>query len=181
MELTAKNLEQAIMFATEKHQGQVRKGDGRPYILHPMSVMIRLGQVKQSSNPFLLAAACILHDTVEDCGVTLQEIAERFGYQVASLVDELTLDKTKYETIGKKEYLAQHTVVMSSYALAIKLADRLDNVSDMESMNDDFKKKYVEETQYIIHTLMTKRDKLTKTHEQLIAMIREVLSKVNVK
>jgi (p)ppGpp synthase/HD superfamily hydrolase len=173
MELTSKQLEEAIKFAAEKHSGQTRKGDGRPYILHPMSVLSRLNQVKKSSNPFLLMAVCMLHDTVEDCGVSLQEIADKFGYQVASLVEELTLDKTKYETIGKKEYLAQHCLKMSSYALAIKLADRLDNVSDMKSMSAEFRGKYRDETNYILRALL-KRE-ITKTHLKLIRSIDDIL------
>lgn len=176
MEFTSKQLEQAIIFASEKHQGQVRKGDKRPYILHPMSVMLKIQEVKKSSNIFLIMAVCILHDTVEDCGVTLKEIAERFGYQVAALVDELTLDKTKYATIGKKEYLAQHVTTMSSYALAIKLADRLDNVSDLKSMDKKWALDYIEETNYVLSKLTQSNRKLTKTHNRLITMIYKTIN-----
>ena len=174
LNLTAKQVEDAIIFATEKHKGQVRKGDGRPYILHPISVLIRLNNMKESKNIFLLMTACILHDVVEDCGVTLNEISEKFGHHVAGLVEELTLDKSKYETIGKKEYLAQEMVHMSSYALAIKLCDRLDNVSDMKSMSEDFRKKYKDETNFILNRLSGR--KLTKTHLKLIKEIRKVVA-----
>jgi GTP pyrophosphokinase len=174
LNLTAKQVEDAIIFATEKHKGQVRKGDGRPYILHPISVLIRLNNVKESKNIFLLMTACILHDVVEDCGVTLDEISKKFGLHVAGLVEELTLDKSNYETIGKKEYLAQEMVHMSSYALAIKLCDRLDNVSDMKSMSEDFRKKYKDETNFILNRLSGR--KLTKTHLKLIKEIRKVVA-----
>lgn len=174
IELTSKQLEDAIIFATDKHKGQIRKGDGRPYILHPMSVLIRLNSVKTSKNMFLLSTAAILHDTVEDCEVSLEEIAAKFGYHVASLVEELTLDKSKYEKIGKKEYLAQELLKMSSYALVIKLCDRLDNVSDLKSMNEEFRNKYREETRYILDMVKMGR-KLTKTHVKLIKEIEKAI------
>jgi GTP pyrophosphokinase len=177
IKMTSKQLEDAIIFATEKHKGQVRKGDGRPYILHPMSVLIRIREVKESSNMFLLMIACILHDTVEDCGVTLEEIASKFGYHVAALVEELTLDKSKYETVGKNVYLADEMLNMSSYALAIKLCDRLDNIADCRSMNEEFVNKYFYETEYILDKLRC-RDHLSSTHLSLIRDITNEMESV---
>lgn len=174
-EINQSTLERAIIYSAKAHAGQTRKGDGRPYILHPLSVMFRVDKNKKSTNRYLLAVAAILHDTVEDCGVTLQQIAEEFGYQVAALVDELTLDKAKYESIGKKEYLAQELYGMSSYALTIKLCDRLDNLEDMENMSESFQQKYKEETLYILNHIKTR--KLTGTHRKLIKQINKVLSK----
>jgi GTP pyrophosphokinase len=174
-ETNQSTLERAILFSVKAHTGQTRKGDGRPYILHPLSVMFRVDKNKKSTNRYLLAVAAILHDTVEDCGITLQQIAEEFGYQVAALVDELTLNKAKYESIGKKEYLAQELYGMSSYALTIKLCDRLDNLEDMESMSESFQQKYKEETLYILNHIKTR--KFTGTHRKLIKQINKVLSK----
>lgn len=167
-----KVFEKAIEFAVEKHKGQKRKGDGRPYILHPMEVASLIIKHKKSDNSYLLGACAVLHDTVEDCKVPLSEIVKKFGLPVASIVEELTLDKTKYETIGKAEYLAQHTVKMSSYALAIKLCDRLSNIMDLSTMPKEFRDKYKEETKIILDRLKT-RSKLTKTHRKLIRMIKK--------
>ncbi len=177
IDLTSKEVEEAIIFATDKHKGQVRKGDGRPYILHPMSVLMRLYKAKESDNMPLLMVACILHDTVEDCDVSLDEIAKKFGYHVAGLVEELTLDKSKYETVGKKQYLAQEMVRMSSYALCIKLCDRLDNITDMKSMDKEFIKKYIIETKYMLSYVEKNRPRLSGTHQALIAEIKEYISK----
>jgi len=168
MKLTSDTLERAIIFATEKHKGQVRKGDGRPYILHPISVLITLGKIKKSNNFNLIAIACLLHDVVEDCGVTLQEIADEFGHGVASLVDELTSDEREISAVGKKQYLAHKMLKMSSYALRIKLADRLDNVQDIDP-TIHFNK--IDETNYILDEL--KKRKLTNTHKKLITLIRK--------
>lgn len=175
--ISAKTLEQAIEFAITSHKGQFRKGNGRPYIMHPISVMVRLAEIKPSSNSNLLAAAAVLHDTVEDCGVELKEIAEKFGYYVAGLVEELTLDKVKYETIGKTKYLCQEIAKMSSYALCIKLCDRLDNLEDMDTMPDEFITKYCAETKEMIDSLRVNRKHLSNTHHQLISKISEILYK----
>jgi (p)ppGpp synthase/HD superfamily hydrolase len=182
--ISSKTFEKAITFATKAHQGQFRKGDGRPYILHPLSVMTRIMTIKKSANAYLLGAAAILHDVVEDCyqgniNEGLEIIAKEFGYSVAAIVQELTLDKTMYEIIGKKEYLAQEMVGMSSYALAIKLCDRLDNVSDMEDMSIEFQKSYLAETEYIINAIEDRH--LTKTHLKLIKMIKKALDPYRVK
>lgn len=175
--VSADVLERAIVFAVNAHMGQRRKGDGRPYILHPMSVMQRIQSIKKSNNIYMLGAAAILHDTVEDCGVDIDVIAKEFGFHVAALVDELTLDKNQYEQIGKKEYLAQELCHMTSYALAIKLCDRLDNVCDMKEMKPSFQNRYVEETTYILDVLEASKRSLTKTHKALIKMIRKELKK----
>jgi (p)ppGpp synthase/HD superfamily hydrolase len=167
--ITADLLEKAIIFAVNAHKGVRRKGDKRPYIMHPMSVMWRIFNNKQSDNMYLLAAAAILHDTVEDVEwVTHELIYQEFGPHVAALVQELTLDKSKYETMGKKEYLLHEMNQMSSYALAIKLCDRLDNVTDMKAMGPTFITKYSEETEYILNGL---NRKLTPTHRKLIRQL----------
>jgi (p)ppGpp synthase/HD superfamily hydrolase len=168
-------LQEAIEFAVEKHKGQTRKGDGRPYVSHTLSVMTRAYKVKKSTNIAKIGMACVLHDTVEDCDdVEIDEIAERFGYMVASIVEELTLDKSKYETMGKTEYLKEHMTNMSSYALVIKLCDRLDNVEDMHSMNPEFIEEYTQSTREIMEHIKTSR-KLTKTHKKLIRQILKAL------
>jgi (p)ppGpp synthase/HD superfamily hydrolase len=168
MKVTAALLEKAILFATEKHSGQVRKRNGMPYIMHPIAVMTILNEIKKSNNDLLIAIACLLHDVVEDCGVTLQEIAELFGHRVASLVEELTSDEEEIARVGKKEYLAHKMLTMSSYALRIKLADRLHNLSDFDT-NRDFNKMI--ETVYILDTL--KKRHLTSTHRKLIKAIKK--------
>ncbi len=82
--------EQAIAFAVNAHQGQIRKGDGLPYILHPMEVATICATI--TSDAEVLAAA-VLHDTVEDTDVTAEEIGQTFGPRVAALVAAETEDK----------------------------------------------------------------------------------------
>lgn len=170
--MTAELFEKAILFAVKAHQGQLRKGDRRPYILHPLSVMHRVYTYKKSSNIFLLGIVAILHDVVEDCGIPIQQIADEFGYKVAALVDELTTDKEKCEALGKKVYLLQKMLAMSSYALVIKLSDRLDNVSDLLTLSKEKIKKTINDTEYILDGLVEGR-KLSKTHKKFITLIRK--------
>jgi GTP pyrophosphokinase len=170
--VTVEVFEKAILFAVKAHKGQRRKGDGRPYILHPMSVLRNLYDVKESKNMYFMGTASMLHDVVENCGVSLKKIAKKFGYAVAALVEELTLDKQKYETIGKAKYLCQEVIKMSSYALCIKLCDRLDNVRDMKKMSNEFRNKYKAETWEIVNTLERDR-KLTKTQKKLVKLIKK--------
>lgn len=168
VEINGALFEKAMLYAIEKHRGQTRKGNGMPYFIHPFNVMKRIFDNKESKNMYLLGIAALLHDTVEDTDATIEDIFREFGPQVASLVDELTLDKEQYQIIGKKEYLAQELNKMSSYALAIKLCDRLENICDTKHMDHKFKRYYVEQTLYII----SKLDRhLSSTHQKLAELI----------
>jgi len=167
---TNKDLEKAIVFATENHTGQTRKGDGRLYIMHPFSVMSRLYKYKKSKNIILLAICALLHDVVEDTNVTIKEINQVFGSEVATIVSELTSNKAQIIFLGKKDYLRIKLNHISSYSLVIKLCDRLDNVCDLDNMSDVFKKKVYNETMYILNGLDRK---LSKTHLNIINDIKK--------
>jgi (p)ppGpp synthase/HD superfamily hydrolase len=123
----------AIKFATEKHEGQIRKGSGEPYIVHPIMVSYILAQYKQSKNIEELVCAALLHDTLEDTDTTFDEIVNEFTPLVASLVMELTSDENLIKQIGKNEYLKIKLCGISNYGLILKLADRLGNISDNPS------------------------------------------------
>lgn len=81
---TEKKLEKAIFMATLQHCGQVDKA-GAPYILHPLRVMVAL----QSLGEVAMVAG-VLHDMVEDTGMTLERLAEDFGGDVAEVVDAVS-------------------------------------------------------------------------------------------
>jgi len=91
---TLSKLLEAASFAAVRHTGHHRKGNNQePYINHPLEVANLLANVGGVDDIDVLIAA-ILHDTVEDVGVTREEIAERFGEQVAGIVLEVTDDKS---------------------------------------------------------------------------------------
>lgn len=175
MELS--KIKQAIEFAKKKHEGQFRKFDKKPYVVHPIRVQEIVNKFKGTSkNIEAIRIAGLLHDTVEDTETTLQEIREIFGNLVASLVNELTSDSDKIEKYGKTEYLKKKlTNDLSDYGLVLKLADRLDNVSDFPTAGEKFVTKYKKETEEIISHLELNR-KLTGTQKKIIEKIKEKIA-----
>ena len=123
-------LNEAIIFATEKHAGMVRKGTDIPYIVHPLeAVSIAAGM---TNDPEILAASA-LHDVVEDTPTTMIEIEERFGKRVAMLVASDSEDKMPgvppYESWEPRKK-ATITALRSASgdAKIIVLADKLSNI-----------------------------------------------------
>lgn len=158
--LNAKMLLDAIQFANEKHAGQVRKGSGIPYISHPIAVSYLVAAYKSSRHLVALLVAAILHDCLEDTDATFEEIARRFGPMVASLVQELKNDDEEIARVGKLAYHTKKMLGMSSYALVIKLCDRLHNISDNPT------EKMVADTLVLMQRLRKGR-KLSKTHRAI--------------
>ena len=81
---------EAIAFAVKAHDGMRRKKSTDPYILHPMEAAVIVGSMTDDQN---LIAAAALHDVVEDAGVDINEIEEKFGKRVRELVASETEDK----------------------------------------------------------------------------------------
>jgi (p)ppGpp synthase/HD superfamily hydrolase len=163
----------ARKYAKEKHKDQIRKFDGKPYIVHPIRVSYLIKKFKgQSKNIEALRIIALLHDTLEDTNTTFLEIKEIFGNLIASVVKELTSDKDKIKLIGKAEYLKNKMKDMTDYSLVLKLVDRLDNVSDFPLAPSEFVQKYKNETQEIISFIEQNR-KLTKTQKRIVDEIKE--------
>ena len=175
--VTVETFERAFKFCIDAHHGQKRKGDGRPYFLHPVDVVLILLDLKMNEKAYVLGSSMLLHDTVEDCPeISIEMIAKEFGYQIASIVDELTNDPEEIERIGKTQYLCQKVLILSSYALTGKLGDRLSNVRSMGGLPEIKRKNYIEQTKQIIQTLEEKR-KLSGRQKKLIKMIKSEIKK----
>ena len=140
-------VERAFELGERAHRGQTRKS-GEPYITHPVAVARLLADMHL--DPETLAAA-ILHDTIEDCGVTKAQLEADFGATVADLVDGVTkLDKVQFES---REAAAAESFRKMLLAMArdlrvilIKLADRLHNMRTLESMSDGSRRRIARET-----------------------------------
>lgn len=171
---TKSDLRKALELMIESHEGQFRKYSKLEYAHHPAAVAKIVKKHKRSKKIIKLLIASLLHDTVEDTDVTLEDIEKEFGESVASIVYELTSDKDEIEKIGKKEYLSRKMLKMTSYALVIKLADRLHNCSDLPKASDSFREKYVSETRYILDKL--KERFLSETHQELISKIENKIT-----
>jgi cytidyltransferase-like protein len=170
--------EEALQYATQAHAGQTRSG-GEPYITHPMRVADHIKQYEQSHDLDALISAAYLHDTIEDTDTTHEALHDLFGGLVASLVKELTSDPDQIKKVGKAQYLAHKMAAMSSYALVIKLADRLDNVKDITTARTpQWRQKYKNETEHILNYIEKTRA-LSGTHQKLISLIRDKLSELD--
>lgn len=170
-------------FAKQAHRGQVRKFINKPYFgAHVVKVN---GIVKQYTTDEDLLCAALLHDTLEDCyedpEVGLVELKELFGSRVGNLVWELTSDGDEidddYEG-SKTNYLIDKMIHISDDALIIKLADRLQNISDAFTATERFRNKYFEETTKIIDTIKKHRQ-FNRIQSLLILDIESKLNNIS--
>jgi GTP diphosphokinase / guanosine-3',5'-bis(diphosphate) 3'-diphosphatase len=125
--IDARLLQRGYDLAEERHRGQLRKS-GDPYITHPLAVATILAELGMDT---ITLVAALLHDTVEDTGLTVEEVAAEFGSEVAHLVDGVTkLDKVKFGDAAEAETIRKMIVAMARdpRVLVIKLADRLHNM-----------------------------------------------------
>jgi (p)ppGpp synthase/HD superfamily hydrolase len=170
-------LDDAFKFMKTKHGIQERKTGGY-YFEHPRRVSALVIKFKDSYRIEDLLIAALLHDTLEDTTATYEQIENKFGTMIADIVLELTSDKTLTANAqSKREYLANKMVNMSSYALVIKLCDRLDNISDLDATDAAFRARYVDETIYLMDEIDKKREVITITQHRLIHEIRKELAK----
>tara|TARA_B100000315_G_scaffold251060_2_gene285200 strand:- start:60150 stop:62375 length:2226 start_codon:yes stop_codon:yes gene_type:complete len=151
---------QAYRYADECHVGQMRKS-GEPYIAHPLETALFLADLRLDTHTII---AALLHDVVEDCGVSLDEITRRFGPEVSKLVDGVTKltrmdDKLQppAEDIANlmddaeslhAESLRKMLVSMAEdiRVVLIKLADRLHNMSTLDALPPDKRRRIAQET-----------------------------------
>ena len=129
------HIRRAYRFADEAHLGQMR-GNGEPYITHPISVASQCAQWKLDAQALM---AALMHDTLEDCGVTKSTIVEKFGSPVAELVDGLTkLDKLEFNTREDNQAESFRKMLLAMArdvrVILIKLADRSHNMRTMDDM-----------------------------------------------
>ena len=122
--------QRAIQFAAVAHKGAVRKGNGLPYIIHPMETM---WIVAQMTDDVEVMAAAALHDVIEDTKYVGRDIEERFGRRVAELVGMESEDKKRHRPAGdtwrerKEENLLREQRAPREAKL-IMLSDKLSNI-----------------------------------------------------
>ncbi|MBO9513900.1 MAG: bifunctional (p)ppGpp synthetase/guanosine-3',5'-bis(diphosphate) 3'-pyrophosphohydrolase [Variovorax sp.] len=123
----------AYRFADEAHLGQLRNS-GEPYITHPIAVAAQCAEWKLDAQALM---AALLHDAIEDCGVTKAELIERFGAPVAELVDGLTkLDKLRFNTREENQAESFRKMLLAMArdvrVILVKLADRTHNMRTLD-------------------------------------------------
>lgn len=138
----------AYLLAAEGHKNQWRKS-GDPYICHPVAVArIVAEEMELGANPVM---AAYLHDLIEDCPYSIEEIRERFGDDVAFLVGVVTKpQKAEYDQSKQIDNFRQilSSVQFDVRAILVKLADRLHNMRTLSSMRPDKRMKIASETEY---------------------------------
>ena len=125
----------AYRFADEAHLGQFR-ASGEPYITHPIAVAGLCAEWKLDAQAIM---AALMHDAMEDCGISKAELIERFGAPVADLVDGLTkLDKLQFSTREESQAESFRKMLLAMArdvrVILIKLADRLHNMRTMDAV-----------------------------------------------
>ena len=147
--------ERAYEFSAFSHRGQKRKYTGDPYIVHPVEVSgILTDNVKDATTAMVCAA--LLHDVVEDCGVTLEEIRSLFGDEVEDLVFWLTDPPTVKggpNRAERKRMTRERYTIAPAEAQTIKCADIISNTSTIVQHDPDFAKVYLSEVRQLLEVL----------------------------
>ncbi len=157
----------AYRFADEAHLGQIRNS-GEPYITHPIAVAAQCAEWKLDAQALM---AALLHDAIEDCGVTKPELVERFGSPVAELVDGLTkLDKLQFNTREENQAESFRKMLLAMArdvrVILIKLADRSHNMRTLSDAPRDKWQRISSET-LEIYAPIAHRLGLNQTYREL--------------
>ncbi|KZE31467.1 RelA/SpoT family protein [Crenobacter luteus] len=160
-------LRRAFVVSRDAHEGQARKS-GEPYITHPLAVATLLIEWRLDAQGL---AAALLHDTLEDTGVTKPTLIGEFGKTIADLVDGLSkLERLEYETkeAAQAENFRKMVLAMARdiRVILVKLADRLHNMRTLDAMREDKRKRIALET-LEIYAPIANRIGLNKIYREL--------------
>ena len=165
---------EAIAFAVKAHDGMRRKKSASPYILHPMEAAVIVGTMTDDQN---VIAAAALHDVVEDAGILIEEIEEKFGKRVWELVASETEDKradlppSDTWRIRKEESLAVLKKTDDIGVLMVWLGDKLANMRSIyrdwkvegDAMWQRFNQKNVSEQAWYYRSILSLTERLSNT------------------
>jgi (p)ppGpp synthase/HD superfamily hydrolase len=167
----------AAHFAAEKHAKQKRKGDAaEPYVNHLIEVAHLVASVLAQPDTNLIIAA-LLHDVIEDAGVTKQELIARFNSDVADLVAEVTDDKSLPKP-ERKRLQVENAPKKSPRAQVIKLADKTSNLRSLLSSPPadwslERKQEYFAWAQRVVNGLTSPNPVLKAQFEETVRRFKE--------
>ncbi|MET9605526.1 HD domain-containing protein [Streptomyces sp. NPDC006512] len=142
-------LRRAYLLAETSHRGQMRKS-GEPYITHPLAVTLILAELGAETTTL---TASLLHDTVEDTDVTLDQVREEFGDEVCFIVDGVTkVEKIDYGAAAEPETFRKMLVATGNdvRVMSIKLADRLHNMRTLGVMRPEKQERIAKVTRDVL-------------------------------
>lgn len=153
-------VDSATTFAFDVHRGQSRKWGGGEYIQHPVRVALRVSRLPGALPDHI--AVALLHDVIEDCGVTHDILMERFGLYIARTVYDLSdvYSKNAYPGWNRAQRKREETKRLSElpmWTVAIKLCDIADNLTSMPA-DEKFASIFLQEKQELLD-LLTERFK----------------------
>lgn len=175
--------DKAVKFATEAHRGTERRGKGYPYIIHPMEAA---AIVATMTNDQEMLAAAVLHDTVEDTDVTIEQIRELFGDRVAELVQHETapLDDSLTWREKKTAQLKQLAEAPRDSKI-VALGDKFSNMSgialDYRQLGDEVWKRFhapngKSDVEWYYRSLADAMSELSETlvYQEYVKLLKEV-------
>ena len=156
----------AYLFGAEAHEGQTRRS-GEAYIFHPLSVAAILSEIRLDSRSII---AALLHDVIEDTPTAKEELATRFGKDVAQLVDGVSkIDQIDFESRehAEAENFRKMLLAMAKdiRVILIKLADRLHNMRTLDALKPDKRKRIAAQTLDIFAPIANRLGMRTWTQE----------------
>jgi len=148
--LDADAVKRAHDFAVRAHEGQIR-ASGEPYVSHTIEVATILAQLRLDTDTIV---AGLVHDTIEDTEITLADVEEAFGAQVAAIVDGVTkLGKVRFRSATEQQVENYRKMLLSmasdARVILVKLADRLHNMRTLEHLPDHKRRRIALETREI--------------------------------
>ena len=166
----------ALSFARAKHEGQMRKS-GEPYFVHPLTMACDALSIGIRDDDVI--AAILLHDVVEDCGVTLQELP--VSGSVKHSVDLVTFSVMDGETKESAKTRYYNMILTDRAATLTKLVDRCHNVSSMAGVfTKERLKAYIEETrEYVLPLLRKAKTKYPEDSDILFILKYHITSVVD--
>lgn len=140
-------VKRAYFYAEQAHTGQYRRS-GEPYITHPLAVANILASVHMDHQSLM---AAMLHDVIEDTGISKQAISKQFGEQVADIVDGVSkLAKIEFETQAEKQASNFQKMALAMArdlrVIVVKLSDRLHNMRTLGALPPEKKRRIAKET-----------------------------------
>jgi (p)ppGpp synthase/HD superfamily hydrolase len=171
--MTMQLLLDAASFAARAHDGQYRKDGETPYAAHPFRVCLVVREVFGFDDPRMRIAA-LLHDTIEDTTTDFDEVAERYGSEIAAWVGYLTKDKRLPDEERERDYIAK--IKSAPWQVQVcKLADIFDNLMDIPKLPADRRAKPLQRAEHYCNAF---RDLPAPETQAPFAMVEKLLAEM---